>query len=42
MIVELKRKHQDVSSAEAELEAMRANQRQRQQDRQRLLSLLQR
>ncbi|QOZ13237.1 hypothetical protein [Bradyrhizobium sp. CCBAU 51765] len=42
MIVELKRQHQDISSAEAELETMRANQRQRQQDRQRLLSLLQR
>ncbi|MEY9885261.1 hypothetical protein [Bradyrhizobium sp. USDA 329] len=42
MIVHLKRQHQDVSSAQAELEVMRANQRQRQQDRQRLLSLLQR
>ncbi len=42
MIVHLKRQHQDVSSAQAELEVMRENQRQRQQDRQRLLSLLQR
>jgi len=42
MIVGLKRHHQDVSSAQAELEVMRENQRQRQQDRHRLLSMLQR
>lgn len=42
LIVDLKRQHQDASSAQAELEIMRENQRQRQQDRQRLLSLLQR
>jgi hypothetical protein len=42
LIVDLKRQHQDVSSAQAELETLRENQRQRQQDRQRLLSLLQR
>ena len=41
-IVDLKLQHQDASSAQAELEIMRDNQRQRQQDRQRLLSLLQR
>ncbi len=41
LIIELKRRHQDASSALAELEIMRGNQRQRQQDRQRLLSLLQ-
>ncbi len=42
LIIELKRQHQDASSALAELEIMRKNQQQRQQDRQRLLSLLQR
>ncbi len=41
LIIELKRQHQDATSALAELEIMRRNQRQRQQDRQRLLSLLQ-
>ncbi|MBR0829719.1 hypothetical protein JQ596_29720 [Bradyrhizobium manausense] len=47
LIVDLKRQHQDASRAQveleiAELEIMRESQRQRQQDRQRLLSLLQR
>ncbi|WFU37455.1 hypothetical protein QA640_23535 [Bradyrhizobium sp. CB82] len=42
LIVDLKRQHQDASSAQAELEIMRESQQQRQQDRQRLLSLLQR
>ncbi len=42
LIVELKRQHQDVTSTRAEMETLRESQRQRQQDRQRLLSLLQR
>ncbi len=41
LIIELKRQHKDANSALAELEIMRDNQRQRQLDRQRLLSLLQ-
>ncbi len=41
LIIELKRQDQDANSALAELEIMPRNQRQRQQDRQRLLSLLQ-
>jgi hypothetical protein len=41
LIVDLKRQHQNASGAQAELEIMRENQRRRQQDRQRLLSLLQ-
>jgi hypothetical protein len=41
LIVDLKRQHQDASSSQAELETMRENQRQRQQDRPRLLSLMQ-
>ncbi|WFU27705.1 hypothetical protein QA649_16275 [Bradyrhizobium sp. CB1717] len=40
MIVDLKRQHQDPSDAEAELAIMREDHRQRQQDRQRLLSLM--
>ncbi len=42
LIVELKRQHQDVTSAQAEMEILRESQQQRQQHRQRLLSLLQR
>ena len=42
LIVDLKRQHQNAGNAQAELEIMRENQRQRQQDRQRLLSMLQR
>lgn len=41
LIVELKRQQQDTSKAEIELERMRADQRLRDQDRQRLLSRLQ-
>lgn len=41
LIVDLKRQKLETSKAEAELEAMRANQRRRQQDRHRLLALLQ-
>jgi hypothetical protein len=40
-IVELKRQGQDTTSAEREYEMMRQNQRRWDQDRQRLLSLLQ-
>lgn len=40
-LVTLKKDGQDISGATAELEATRASQRLRQQDRQRLLSLLQ-
>ncbi len=41
LIIELKRENQDTSKAEAELERMRHDQRHYEQDRQRLLSLLQ-
>ncbi|WP_453952406.1 hypothetical protein [Bradyrhizobium sp. USDA 377] len=41
LIVEMKRQNEDTAKAEAELERMRAEQRCRDQDRQRLLSLLQ-
>lgn len=41
LVVGLKRQNQDTSQAEVELEMMRANQRRRQEDRLRLLSLLQ-
>ncbi|MBR0831422.1 hypothetical protein JQ596_38550 [Bradyrhizobium manausense] len=40
-IVELKRQHLDLNKAQGELERLRANQRQLEQDRQRLLSMLQ-
>ncbi len=42
LVLKLKRSHQDTGSAEEELEDMRDKQRQRQQERQRLLALLQR
>ncbi|WFU26331.1 hypothetical protein QA649_09015 [Bradyrhizobium sp. CB1717] len=42
LIFDLKREGQDVGEAKAELEIMRGVQRQRQQDRQRLLALMQR
>ncbi|SFK03853.1 hypothetical protein [Bradyrhizobium sp. Gha] len=41
LIVDLKREGQDTANAELELETLREIQRQRDQDRQRLLSLLQ-
>jgi hypothetical protein len=41
LVVLLKRQNEDISKAQAELERMRDDQRCRQQDRQRLLSLLQ-
>ena len=41
LIVELKREKRDFAKAEAELERMRHDQRRYDQDRQRLLSLLQ-
>jgi hypothetical protein len=41
LIVELKREKRDFAKAEAELEMMRHDQRRYDQDRQRLLSLLQ-
>jgi hypothetical protein len=41
LVVLLKRQNEDISKAQAELERMRHDQRCRQQDRQRLLSLLQ-
>jgi len=40
-IIDLKREGQDTTSAELELERLRENQRQRDQDRQGLLSMLQ-
>jgi hypothetical protein len=40
-VVRLKKQNRDPSQAEAELETMRENQRRYEQDRQRLLSLLQ-
>ena len=42
MLVELRRGRQDVGKVEAQLELMRHQQRERQQERLRLLSLLQR
>jgi hypothetical protein len=42
LVIELKRQNQETAKAEAELERMRGDQRSRDQDRQRLLSLLQR
>ena len=41
LLIALKRQNQDLSKARAVLEMMRENQRRRDQDRQRLLSLLQ-
>jgi hypothetical protein len=41
LLVALKRENKDVRKVEAELEQMREDQRLREQDRQRLLSLLQ-
>ncbi|QOZ68827.1 hypothetical protein SAMN05192541_14853 [Bradyrhizobium arachidis] len=41
LIVEMKQQNEDTAKAEAELERMREEQRCRDQDRQRLLSLLQ-
>jgi hypothetical protein len=41
LVIELKRQQLDISKAEIELERMRADQRLRDQDRQRLLSRLQ-
>ncbi|MGY3240508.1 uncharacterized protein involved in exopolysaccharide biosynthesis [Bradyrhizobium sp. USDA 4472] len=41
LVVDLKREGQDTTNAELELETLREIQRQRDQDRQRLLSLLQ-
>ena len=41
LVVALKRQNQDLSKARAVLEMMRENRRHRDQDRQRLLSLLQ-
>ncbi|MGY8683349.1 hypothetical protein Q2941_37065 [Bradyrhizobium sp. UFLA05-153] len=41
LVISLKQQKQDASSAQAELEGLRENQRRRQQDRHRLLSLLQ-
>ena len=41
LIVEMKRQNEETSKAESELERMRADQRGRDQDRQRLLSRLQ-
>lgn len=41
LVLDLKREGQDTESAEMELERLRECQRQRDQDRQRLLSLLQ-
>lgn len=42
LVANMKRQKVDTGKAEAELQAMRENQRLRQQDRQRILSLLQR
>lgn len=42
MLIELRRCREDASKVEAQLELMREHQRQRQQERLRLLSLLQR
>jgi hypothetical protein len=42
LLVSLKKQHQDISQAQETLEVMRENQRRNEQDRQRLLSLLQR
>jgi hypothetical protein len=41
LIVDLKRQNQDLTKARAVVKVMRENQRRRDQDRQRLLSLLQ-
>ncbi|MGY8667071.1 hypothetical protein Q3C01_32595 [Bradyrhizobium sp. UFLA05-109] len=41
LVISLKRQNKDTSNAQAELEALRENQRRRQQDRHRILSLLQ-
>jgi hypothetical protein len=41
LVADLKRQKLDTGKAEAELQTMRENQRLRQQDRQRILSLLQ-
>jgi hypothetical protein len=41
LVVDLQRQNQDLTKARAVLEVMRENQRHRDQDRQRLLSLLQ-
>jgi hypothetical protein len=40
-LVALKRQNQDIGGAQAELELLRESQRRREQDRQRLLALLQ-
>ncbi|TYO67179.1 hypothetical protein FXV83_08295 [Bradyrhizobium hipponense] len=40
-VIEMKKQRQDITTAQAELEMMRCNQRRREQDRQRLLCLLQ-
>jgi len=42
LLISLKRQNQDLGRAQAELESLRENQRRNEQDRQRLLSLLQR
>jgi hypothetical protein len=42
LLISLKKQNQDLSQAQAALEILRENQRRNEQDRQRLLSLLQR